>query len=55
MKATTRDRYRSADVLELSDIDMPATADGDVLLRVHAAGLGPGVWRVMTGLPTSST
>jgi NADPH:quinone reductase-like Zn-dependent oxidoreductase len=40
MKAITRDRDGSADVLALSDIDMPATRDGEVLLRVHAAGLG---------------
>jgi NADPH:quinone reductase-like Zn-dependent oxidoreductase len=30
---------------------MPETADDDVLVRVHAAGVDRGVWHVMTGLP----
>ena len=51
MKAMTRDVYGSADVLTLSDIDMPVAGDDEVLIRVHAAGVGPDVWHLMTGRP----
>jgi NADPH:quinone reductase-like Zn-dependent oxidoreductase len=51
MKAIVQDRYGSADVLEFRDIEDPVVADGDVLVRVHAAGCGPDVWHLMTGMP----
>jgi NADPH:quinone reductase-like Zn-dependent oxidoreductase len=51
MKAIMQDRYGSADVLELRDVEDPAVGEGDVLVRVHAAGCGPDVWHLMTGLP----
>ncbi|WP_405804006.1 NAD(P)-dependent alcohol dehydrogenase [Streptomyces sp. NBC_00210] len=51
MKAIVQDVYGSTDVLELRDIDPPTVGDGDVLVRVHAAGLDAGVWHLMTGLP----
>jgi NADPH:quinone reductase-like Zn-dependent oxidoreductase len=51
MKAMTQDRYGSADVLALNDIAMPVVGDDDVLIRVHAAGVGPDVWHLMTGRP----
>ena len=51
MKAIVQDRYGSADVLELADIDTPAIGDDDVLVRVHAASVHIGDWHVMTGLP----
>jgi NADPH:quinone reductase-like Zn-dependent oxidoreductase len=51
MKAIVRDKYGSADVLELRDIDTPVVGDDDVLVRVHAAGVDQGVWHVMAGLP----
>jgi NADPH:quinone reductase-like Zn-dependent oxidoreductase len=51
MKAIVQDKYGSADVLELREIDAPAIGDDDVLVRVRAAGVEPGVWHVMTGLP----
>jgi NADPH:quinone reductase-like Zn-dependent oxidoreductase len=51
MKAMVRDTYGSPDVLELRDIDKPKIADEEVLVHVHAAGVGRDVWHVMTGLP----
>lgn len=51
MKAIVQDRYGSPDVLQLRDLDAPAIGDDDVLVRVHAAGVDPGVWHLMTGLP----
>ena len=51
MKAIVQDRYGSPDVLELKDIDKPVVGDDDLLVRVYAAGVDPGVWHLMTGLP----
>jgi NADPH:quinone reductase-like Zn-dependent oxidoreductase len=51
MKAIVPDTYGSANVLELRDVDEPVVGHDDALVRVHAAGLDPGVWHLMTGLP----
>jgi len=51
MKAIVRERYGSADVLELRAVEDPAVGENDVLLRVHAAGCGPDVWHIMSGRP----
>ena len=51
MKAIVQDTYGSADVLELREIDTPVPKDDEVLVGVHAAGVDPGVWHLMTGLP----
>ena len=51
MKAITQDRYGSADVLRLRDIDEPTPGERDVLVSVRAAGIARGVLHVMTGEP----
>jgi NADPH:quinone reductase-like Zn-dependent oxidoreductase len=51
MQAIIQDRYGSAGILELARVDLPAPKDNQVLVRVHAAGVDPGVWHLMTGLP----
>ncbi len=51
MKAMTQDKYGSADVLNLRETDTPRIGDKDVLVRVRAAGVDPGVWHLMTGRP----
>lgn len=51
MKAITQDRYGSADVLRLRDIEAPTPGNHEVLLRVHSAGIARGVLHVMTGEP----
>src|SRR4051794_12382111 len=51
VKAITQDRYGSADVLRLSDIDEPTPGDHEVLVGVRAAGMARGVLHVMTGEP----
>jgi len=38
MKAVVQDAYVPPDVLELRDIDIPKPGDGEVLVRVLAAG-----------------
>jgi NADPH:quinone reductase-like Zn-dependent oxidoreductase len=51
MKAIVQERYGTADVLELEDIDEPVVGSSDVLLRVQAASVFIGDWHIMTGLP----
>ena len=51
MQAIVRDEYGSADVLELRDVNVPRPGEGEVLLRVRAAGLDRGAWHVMAGVP----
>jgi NADPH:quinone reductase-like Zn-dependent oxidoreductase len=52
MQAMVQERYGEAeDVLRLATIDRPEIGDGDVLVRVHAAGVDRGVWHVTAGLP----
>ena len=51
MKAVVQDVYGSSDTLRFEDIEMPVIGDGEVLVRVRTAGLDPGVWHLMTGLP----
>lgn len=51
MRAIVQDKYGAPDVLELREVAKPVVGDNDVLVRVHAAGLDPGVWHSMTGLP----
>jgi NADPH:quinone reductase-like Zn-dependent oxidoreductase len=51
MKAIVRDRYGSADVLHLRNVELPRVGDEEVLVRVRAAGLDRGAWHIMAGLP----
>ena len=52
MKAIVQDEYGLADqVLRVEETDTPAVGAGEVLVRVHAAGLDRGVWHSVAGLP----
>ena len=51
MRAIVQARYGSADVLHLAEIGRPATGDGEVLIRVAAAGLDRGTWHLTAGQP----
>ena len=51
MRAIVQAGYGSAGVLHLAEIGRPAAGDGEVLLRVHAAGLDRGTWHLMAGQP----
>ncbi|MEV0199959.1 NAD(P)-dependent alcohol dehydrogenase [Nonomuraea sp. NPDC050691] len=51
MKAIVQDVYGPAGVLRLEEIDPPRIGDDEVLVRVRAAGVDPGVWVLMTGRP----
>ena len=49
MKAIVRERYGRPDVLEVRDIDPPAIADDQVLVRVRATSLNASEWYDVTG------
>lgn len=51
MKAWVYDRYGSPDVLERADVEAPSPKDGEVLIRVRAAGLNAADWRMLRGRP----
>jgi NADPH:quinone reductase-like Zn-dependent oxidoreductase len=51
MKSIVRDAYGPPDILELRDVDVPEIGGDEVLVHVHAAGVGRDVWHVMAGLP----
>ena len=51
MRAVVQDEYGEADVLRVEEIARPAIGPGEVLVRVHAAGVDRGVWHLMAGKP----
>lgn len=51
MRAIVRDRYGSADGLQLRNLEIPKINNDQVLIRVRAAGLDRGAWHIMTGRP----
>lgn len=51
MKAIVQKAYGGTETLRLADIPRPVPAAGEVLVRVRAAGVDPGVWHLMSGQP----
>ncbi|GIJ09531.1 NAD(P)-dependent alcohol dehydrogenase [Micromonospora andamanensis] len=51
MKAIVYDRYGPPSGLRLRDIDRPEIGEHEVLVRVHAAGVDPGVLIFLAGRP----
>ena len=51
MRAIVQTGYGSSDVLALGTAARPAPQAGEVLVRVHAAGIDRGTWHLMTGRP----
>ena len=51
MTAVVGRSYGSPDLLTVETVARPAIGDGDVMIRVRAAGLDQGVWHTVTGLP----
>ena len=51
MKAIVYRCYGSPDVLQLEDVEKPAPADDEVLVRVRAASVNPLDWHYMRGSP----
>ena len=51
MQAIVQYSYGSADKLHLEEIPVPETGDNDVLVKIHAASLNAGDWRLMRATP----
>jgi hypothetical protein len=51
MRAIVQDTYGVADVWRAEETARPAIGDGEVLVRVRAAGLDRGTWHLMAGQP----
>src|SRR2546423_1507300 len=51
MRAAVQDGYGGADVIEVDRLSVPTIGDGEVLLRVAAAGIDRGTWHLLTGRP----
>ena len=51
MRAVVADRYGPPEVLHVRDVDPPALAEGEVLVRVRAASVHPDVWHAVRGRP----
>ena len=52
MQAIVYRRYGSPEVLELEEIPKPTPAEGQVLIRVHAASVNPYDWHFLRGTPS---
>jgi NADPH:quinone reductase-like Zn-dependent oxidoreductase len=51
MKAVVYTKYGSPDVLRFTDVGMPAPADDEVLVKVHAVSVNAKDWHLMRGKP----
>lgn len=50
MRAIRYYTYGGPDVLRLEVVPVPNAAEGEVVIRVHAAGINPGDWQIRSGL-----
>ena len=51
MQAIVQDTYGTAAVLRTRDIEVPQIGEGEILIRVRAAGVNIADWAIMSGLP----
>ena len=51
MKSVTYKKYGSADVLEISEVEVPAITENQVLVKVQAVSINPADWHFMRGTP----
>ena len=51
MKAIAHDAYGPPSMLRLREVEKPVAVADQVLVRVRAAGVDPGVWHLTAGLP----
>ena len=51
MKALVMEKYGSPDILELREVEKPTPKEGQVLVKVHAAGTNAADWHMIRGAP----
>ena len=51
MKAVVYEKYGSPEVLEFKEIEKTSVMDDDVLVKIHAASMGPLDWNIRSGSP----
>lgn len=51
MKAIVCTQYGSPDVLQYTEVTKPTPDDHEVLIKVHAASVNAGDWRILSGSP----
>jgi len=51
MKSVTYKKYGSAEVLEISEVEVPAITENQVLVKVQAVSINPADWHFMRGTP----
>ena len=51
MRAFVQDKYGAVDVLHAREVAKPTIGETNVLIHVHAAGVNPADWAIMSGLP----
>src|ERR1041385_9476067 len=51
MRAILQSAYGTTDVLSVGTTPRPTAGDGEVIVRVLAAGVDRGTWHFMTGRP----
>ena len=51
MQAVIQEGYGGPEVLHPRDASLPESAEKQVLVRVHSAGLAKEAWHTMTGTP----
>lgn len=49
MKAAVINEYGSNDIVAIEEIDRPKPADGEILVKVHSAGVNPVDWKIRSG------
>lgn len=50
MKACTIEKFGGRDQLKITDLPTPEAGEGEVLIRIHAAGVNPVDWKIREGL-----
>ena len=51
MKAVVYAEYGGPEVLQLTDVEMPAPGPNELLVKVHAAAVNPVDWHFVRGVP----